>query len=102
MLISKLKTEADFNIAPLPAVGQYLRWIKDNQDGTFTEYIKDHEGTVQQLVHATDANITLAKVTGTVTETTAVVRPFTIDEFGVAQWSGEEVTAYWKLEGPAS
>jgi hypothetical protein len=49
MQISPFKTEQDFANAAPPPEGYYLRWIKRNADGTATEYIKDHTGTVRVL-----------------------------------------------------
>ncbi len=49
MQISQFKTETDFATAANPPEGYYLRWVKQNADGTATEYIKDHTGAVQVL-----------------------------------------------------
>jgi hypothetical protein len=49
MQISQFKTQADFINAAPPPEGCYLRFVKRNEDGSATEFIKDHTGTVRVL-----------------------------------------------------
>ncbi len=49
MQISQFKTKTDFASAAPPSEGYYLRWVKQNADGTVTEYIKDHTGMIRTL-----------------------------------------------------
>lgn len=49
MQISQFKTQADFINAAPPPEGCYLRFVKRNGDGSATEFIKDHTGTVRVL-----------------------------------------------------
>lgn len=99
MQILPFKTEEDFQNAAPPPEGYYLRWVKQNADGTVTEYVKDHTGTVQVLNAGDPAGegIPATATEDAVTDpdtgiATVKLRPVTITETG-AEWDGAEVTA---------